>query len=87
MVNYLGSKRCWKCNYPQKEDIPLNSREMRENRPPRAGDISICGACGSFGIYMPDFTIMEPPSAVMEVINNTPEILTMRDQLMGREGI
>lgn len=30
---------------------------------------------------------MEPPAAVMEVIENTPEIMAMRDALMHREGM
>jgi hypothetical protein len=86
-MKYIPQRRCWKCNYPQREDIQLNTLEMKEQRFPRPGDISICGACGSFGVYMPDLTIMEPPNAVMEVIENTPELMEMQRQLMSRDGI
>lgn len=87
MGKYLPQRRCWNCRYPQREDIQLNSLEMRETRTPRAGDISICGACGKFGIYLPDLTIAEPPPAVMQVIENTPELMKMQHDLMKRDGL
>jgi len=60
---------------------------MKEAREPRAGDISICGACGKFGIYLPSLDIVEPPAEIMRIIENTPEIMAMRDALIHRDGM
>lgn len=62
----------------------MNSLEMRNLRVEHPGDISICGGCGAFGIFNGLMQIMKPDKIMMRKIHNTPELMEMQAQILGR---
>lgn len=75
------------CNAPSPDPFQLNSIEMRFARPPIAGDISICGACGRFAIYDTILQLHLPDSATMARIENTPQLMDLQQRILHREGM
>jgi hypothetical protein len=63
----------------------MNTLEMREMpREPIPGDVSICGGCGAFGVFNGLLQIEKPDTRVMRRIYNTPELMEMQAQILGR---
>jgi hypothetical protein len=63
----------------------MNTLEMRQNAsPPKPGDISICGGCGAFGIFNGELNIERPSRDMWRKIYNTPELMEMQSQILGR---
>lgn len=76
---------CWKCQERIPRHHQMNTMEMRQNpRPPQPGDISICGGCGEFQVFDGMCRLTKPPRDVMRRIRNTPQLMEMQAQILGR---
>jgi hypothetical protein len=80
-------QRCWECNHPIPKLVHLNSVHMLMTRLPKPGDVSICAACGAFGVFDSLLQVVKPTLQEMQAIMNTPELVTMQAKLLTREGM
>lgn len=76
--------QCWKCHAPIPKPFQMNSLEMRFARPPMPGDISICAACGAFGIFNGLLQVEAPDAAIMKRIMATEELMKMQADILAR---
>lgn len=77
-------RRCWKCRHSIPQPFQLNSFQLKLVRPPVPGDISICAACGAFGIFNGLLQVEKPDASMMRQITNTPEIMKMQADILAR---
>jgi hypothetical protein len=83
----LGVDTCWKCHEPIPDHFQMNSLEMMLVRPPIAGDLSMCGACGAFSEFDDLGHIHKPSLERMKEIVNTPQLMDMQARLVKRDGM
>lgn len=76
---------CWKCKERIPDHFQMNSVEMRFQRPPMPGDISMCGGCGAFSVFNGLLQLEKPDVAKMHQIMNTPELMDMQARLVARK--
>lgn len=76
--------RCWKCDIPIPVPFQMNSAEMRFARPPMPGDLSICAACGAFGVFDGLLLVRKPSVTEMKAITATPEVMKMQADILAR---
>jgi hypothetical protein len=76
---------CWECHEQLPDHFQMNSLELKLQRPPIPGDISICGGCGAFSVFDGLLHLARPSPSVMTAIMNTPELMDLQTRLVKRE--
>lgn len=67
------------------QPLQMNSLEIRESRPPGAGDIAICAACGRIMIFLGfGFTVRDPSPDEAKYIGADKEVMEIRDAILQR---
>jgi hypothetical protein len=83
-ISFPDTQRCWKCNHPIPKPFQMNSLEMKLARPPMPGDISICAACGAFGVFDELLHVRVPTLEEIRSINGTEELMRMQAEILAR---
>lgn len=82
MVHCLNQK----CGLPL-PGVPMhmNSADMRQLKPPNAGDVAICAGCGMIMIFIDSaYNLRIPTMEEARLIGENKEIMTIRQRLLDR---
>jgi hypothetical protein len=63
----------------------MNTEDLRSiPRPPRPGDIGICGACGRIMIYIDHGLVRNPSNEEARLIGQNAEVMAIRKDILDR---
>jgi hypothetical protein len=67
------------------QPMQMNSLEIRELRPPQAGDIAICAACGRIMIFIGvGYSVRNPSKTEAKLIGANEEVMRIRESIVQR---
>ena len=63
-------QRCWRCNYKIDSTSSATGRDK-----PKAGDVSMCLACGAVAIFTDDMQLREPTVTELAEVSGNPVLI------------